>query len=564
MTAPEAPLTRVRSRARTILRCAAWVAGTLVVAWLLFANLTLLRPPRDLAVAPVHTLERDGRGTLHYGRSYARRHGGVWELGLAGDPVELGDSNARLMSDAMFRVESRMMALFAHYVPSAFLRYVITTIVRAQHFRLDHNYPAERRDEIAAEARALAPTDPFASFLPTYHRMITLHALYDISLSFEHSPLLGCTALFASGASSRDGHTYVGRNFDMEIDPVFDTEKTVVLYRPHGRIPFASVAWPGLTGVVTGMNLEGIFVAVHGARARSASTHGVPVPTTLRTVLERAHTLDEAVALVAHDAPMVSHLVFIVDGDHGTAAVVERAPGVRPFVRRLSRRGGLANHFVSPELANDPSNLAVRDHSSTLARQARVDELVAADDGRFDAPTMLAALRDHRGLGDRTLPWGHRGTMDAWIATHSVIADATDRVLWVSNGPHTLGSYERFDLRTLLASEYEPETEVHGEALPADAAALDGRYARWERLHRALGEAEGLLGRRHADEALACLDRARAEFAEPDMDAMHLRARVLGALGRQEEAREAWRAWLLAEPPSPDERRAADVARGAQ
>ena len=33
------------------------------------------------------------------------------------------------------------------------------------------------------------------------------------------------------------------------------------------------------------------------------------------------------------------------------------------------------------------------------------------------------------------------------------MADATARVLWVSAGPHTLGRYERFDLRRLLAEE---------------------------------------------------------------------------------------------------------------
>ena len=76
-------------------------------------------------------------------------------------------------------------------------------------------------------------------------------------------------------------------------------------------------------------------------------------------------------------------------------------------------------------LASDPKNLAVRAHTSTLARQTRVDELTAEDDGRFDPNTMLAVLRDRRGAGDHDEPLGHRGTIDAWIATHSVIADAT-------------------------------------------------------------------------------------------------------------------------------------------
>src|SRR5262249_32093668 len=155
--------------------------------WIAFAELTLLRPPRDLPPAPAHRLVRDAHGTLRYGRSYLRRTGGVWELGLTGDPIELGDAHARLARAPMVHVESEMMRLFARYVPSAALRGFITTLVRARHRHLDQNYPPARLQEIAAEARAFAPDDPFAEFLPTYHRMVMLHALYDVSLSFEHS-----------------------------------------------------------------------------------------------------------------------------------------------------------------------------------------------------------------------------------------------------------------------------------------------------------------------------------------------------------------------------------------
>ncbi|MEI8259340.1 MAG: C45 family peptidase, partial [Deltaproteobacteria bacterium] len=319
MTAPEPRWIRR-------LRRSAVALSVMAALWIVFAEVTLLRPPRDLPAATPHTLVIDALGTRHFGSSYFRRHGGVWEMGLYGTPVDLGDAHARLISDVMFRVEGEMMKLFARFVPSAALRSFITTLVRAQHWHLDRNFPRERLYEIAAEARALAEHDPYADFLPTYHRVLTLHALYDISLSFEHSPMLGCTALFASGAHTTDGHTYIGRNFDMEIDPVFDTDKTVVLYHPRGGIPFASVAWPGLTGVVTGMNRAGIFVAVHGGRAGSATTRGVPVPTTVRTVLEHAHTLDEAIAIVRADTAMVSHILFVVDGDRGQGVVIERAP----------------------------------------------------------------------------------------------------------------------------------------------------------------------------------------------------------------------------------------------
>ena len=64
------------------------------------------------------------------------------------------------------------------------------------------------------------------------------------------------------------GHTILARNFDFEAGSVFDDGKVVFLVRQEGKIPFASVAWPGLIGVLSGMNAKGLSVVVHGGRAR--------------------------------------------------------------------------------------------------------------------------------------------------------------------------------------------------------------------------------------------------------------------------------------------------------
>ncbi len=79
--------------------------------------------------------------------------------------------------------------------------------------------------------------------------------------------------------------------------------------------------------------------------------------------------------ILAAGKPMTSHLVLIADGS-GDVAIAERAPGIDMHVRRgSSHRVALTNHFEGP-LAPDPANLAVRAHTSTLARRARLDELL--------------------------------------------------------------------------------------------------------------------------------------------------------------------------------------------
>src|SRR5690606_7192271 len=120
-------------------------------------------------------------------------------------------------------------------------------------------------------------------------------------------------------------------------------------------------------GVISGMNLEGVAIVVHGARAGEPKASGLPVVYSLREVLERAHDTREAIDVLKKQDVMVSHVVFVGD-DKGRFAVVERAPGHEAHVRDTftdPERVGVTNHFEGP-LANDARNAKVRQATSTL------------------------------------------------------------------------------------------------------------------------------------------------------------------------------------------------------
>jgi hypothetical protein len=324
--------------------------------------------------------------------------------------------------------------------------------------------PARLR-EIASGALAFEP-DPYAGVLPTYQRFLYLNALYDISLSFEHSPLVGCTTVAFHGAARPAGGALLARAFDMEVDPIFDRGKAVFLVHEDGKLPFASVSWPGLVGVVSGMNAEGLAVVVHGARAGDTATTGEPVVHALRRVLSEARTTDEAVRVLAEHSPLVSHLVVAADA-RGDVIVIERLVGAPPVVRHLPERGAVTNHLEGPA-RDDPKNLRVRAETTTLTRRARADELVSRAATPVDPEAALAILRDRSAPGDVPLPAGDRRAIDAGIATHGVLFDTGTKTLWVSVAPHLEGRFVAFDLRRMLADDYVPSA-VELPALPAAA-----------------------------------------------------------------------------------------------
>lgn len=430
----------------------------------------------------VPTMQRSlaSASVRRYGPAYARRVGNMLQVGLSGTPEVIGFSHAKLLYPEMVENEGILLARFKEQVPMRAARSFLLDLAQLRYRQVDQQMSPARLREIAAGAQGFDP-DPFAELFPTFQRFVYLNALYDISLSFEGSPLIGCTTFTFDNAATVDGSGLLARAFDFEVDDIFDRGKAVFLVKEAGKLPFASVAWPGLVGVVSGMNLEGVALVVHGGRALEPQASGEPVVHALRRVLSEAHTTEEAAKLLAQRAPMVSHIVIVTDA-HGHSAVIERAPGVPDSVRALPARAATTNHFEAA-LKDDPKNLRVRETTSTLPRRARADRLLVDLPAHQPVTPAVAAslLRDRAAADGSQLPLGDRRAINALIATHGVIMQTGARTLWVSESPHLLGQFRAFDLRRLLADDYDPANDTAPPAsLPADDLLTSGHYATWK------------------------------------------------------------------------------------
>ncbi len=108
---------------------------------------------------------------------------------------------------------------------------------------------------------------------------------------------LGCSSLALWGDLTKDGKTLVGRNFDF---PAFDLvlkHQYVVVRAPDGKRPGqVGVSYPGCIGTLTGMNVHGVFVAIHDVRIKptmdKALRPNVPRLLAVRRLLEQTHGAD--------------------------------------------------------------------------------------------------------------------------------------------------------------------------------------------------------------------------------------------------------------------------------
>lgn len=469
-------------KTRRLLR---WGLGVVALVLLLTfaAHLAILwvasiEPPH--VQVPTTKLSTDSAPGRRFGASRVRKTGKILEVFLEGTPEEIGYAHARLLRGEMVENEGRLLGHFESTFRTPLVRTVLLDLAQFRFRGVEDGMSDARIREIAAGARAFQP-DPYSDFFPTFQRFVYLNALYDIALSFEHSPLIGCTSfVLGDGASG----PLLARAFDFEVDPIFDTKKAVFLVRENGKIPFASVAWPGLLGVVSGMNAAGLAVVVHGGRAGPVKTVGEPVVHALRRVLSSARTTGEAIDALARGAPMVSHIVVVLDA-RGAGVVVERVPDSAQHVRRLGTRATVTNHMLGP-YANDPKNLAVKEGTSTLDRLRRGEELLKNLGKHADVEAAVRLLRDRRKVGGGHLDLGDRRAIDALIATHGVVFNTRERELWVSEAPHLLGRFVRFDLRALLLEDYDATA-------PRSVVAIDADPLLGEKAYRAF------VARRHHD-----------------------------------------------------------------
>ncbi|MEO8587089.1 MAG: C45 family peptidase [Acidobacteriota bacterium] len=433
---------------------------------------------------------------------------------FAGAPYDLGYSSGRLARPEIRSQEALLEELFAVLVPGRLKRSLIRQLSAYRLRGLPDAIPDDLLVAIAGLADGYEPVPPPAGW-NAYRRMLDMHALHDVSQRFVDAPALAaaCTGFLATGG---DGSLLLARNFDFEGGDIFDRQKLVSVVVPADGIPYLSVGFAGMLGVVSGFNRAGIGVAINAIAGGETAASGMPMTLLLAEVLARESTFVGAVARLESAKVFVSDLILLGDAKTGRFAIVEKSPSA--FAVRES--SGATGAFLGA--TNEPEDPRVRrvarclpPGSTSRKRRARLDVLLDGSRGSLDVPSAIAILRDRKGADGRELGPGNRNAIDASIASHSVVLDLTHRRAWVAASPHTLGSYLPVDLEAVLASPGGPPAP--GTPFPADAWLSKEGYGRYLEARAALVRVRRAERERKANWLGAALREAkRAHERAPD------------------------------------------------
>jgi isopenicillin-N N-acyltransferase like protein len=470
-------------------------AGTSLAAAFAAALLGACAPSRPAsapaAAAPDPAVETRGE-VRRLGASWvapllpARSTDGILVGRFAGAPYDLGLAFGRLTRPWIRSQETHLDALFAALVPGGLKRSFIRQLSAFRLRTLPNEIPPDLLVSIAGLADGYEPVPP-ASGWNAWRRMLDLHALHDVSQRFVDAPGLAaaCTGFLAR---TPDG-VLLARNFDFEGGDIFDRQKLVSVVVPDGRIPYLSVGFPGMLGVVSGFNREGIGLAVQAVAGGETAGSGEPVTLLLADVLRSESTFEGAVERLRRGKVFVSDLILVADAKTRRIAVVEKSPSA--FALRETPAAWLGATNEAEDAAVGARARALPAGSTSRKRRARLDVLLARDGAALDVPLSVAILRDRRGADGAGLGPGNRNAIDASIAAHSVVLDLARRRAWVAAFPHTLGAYVPVDLEDVLASAGGPPAPAAGP-LPADPWLLSGGYGRYLDARAALADVRSI------------------------------------------------------------------------
>ncbi len=357
----------------------------------------------------------------HAGAGRLEDHDGTRVLFLKGTPEEMGAQHGELLKDEIRAVTDRI--LYGIGVGSSFGKGrwffgEIEEAVSRLHPHTDPRYLREM-DALAVAAGMEVEESRLSNFFPE---------------------LFHCSGFALHGSATVDGEMYHGRVLDYMRGVGLEQNAVVMIYEPDEGNAWANIGYAGFIGTVTAMNEKHIAIGEMGGRGEG-NWDGKAMAQLMREVMEKADTLDEAVAIMERGPRTCEYYYVISDAKLGKSVGIAATPD--KFETILPGEP----HPLLPSPVKDTVLMSAGDRYDELAR--RVDEGF----GKFDADSA-------RDLMTRPVCMNSNiqsvlfapGSLDFWVAN----ADS-DNV-----ASHT--RYTRYNLGELLKSGDKELTQVSASA----------------------------------------------------------------------------------------------------
>lgn len=401
---------------------------------------------------------------------------GLWEAYISGDAAERGLKYGVLCEDLLIRQEDVFVNQIHEMIPSDFWVDFLHKLIILSNRNMAQHIPQELREEIYAIS--LSCTDRYNSYGSPYVRQLNYHAAHDIGHAMQEYMLVGCSSFACWAEQSEDGSLIVGRNFDFYVGDDFAKNKMVLFVEPTSGYKFASISWPGMMGVLSGMNEMGLTITINAAKGEIPTSSAMPISLLAREILQYASNIEEAYAIAQEYETFVSESLLIGSAIDGYAAIIEKTPDKIALYKSDTSKVVCTNHYQSSTFACDKYNVENIASSDSPYRYARIEELLdnTIPLSRQDA---VDILRDRYGKAGADIGLSSEKSINQFIAHHSVVFEPATLRFWVSTSPWQLGEYVCYDLNNVFGGDVKEQSFALTQYnIPCDSLALGDEYVR--------------------------------------------------------------------------------------
>ena len=381
------------------------------------------------------------------GSSLLLNEHGLWEAHISGTPSDRGIKYGLLCRDLLSKQEDAFVNQIHEMIPSDWWVEFLHKLILIFNRNMALHIPEEYREEIYAIS--LSCTDEYNSYGSPYIRQLNYHAAHDIGHAMQEYMLVGCSSFACWDNESEDNDLIIGRNFDFYVGDEFAKNKMILFVEPDSGYKFTSISWPGMIGVLSGMNEQGLTVTINAAKGKIPTSSAMPISLLARHILQYASNIEEAYTIAQKFQTFVSESLLIGSANDGYAAIIEKTPNKIALYKSCNSRIVCTNHYQSSEFSLDSYNIENIATSDSPYRYDRINELLdeVVPLNRGEA---VDILRDRYGKNSADIGLSNEKSLNQFIAHHSVVFEPCKLRFWVSTSPWQLGKYICYDLNKVL------------------------------------------------------------------------------------------------------------------
>ena len=378
---------------------------------------------------------------------FSRSPHGNYQLKVSGSPYEIGYKTGKL-TDSLYRLQERIFFdKVEEMTGTAKKQKFLLKFLRWYHRDMTKYIPKEYQKELYGLSQFSSGV--LDSLATPFQRTMMLHGAHDIGHAMQDLMLVGCSSVAVHNSFSSDGSLWMARNFDFYVSDEFAENKIIAFVEPDQGYNYVSVTWPGMLGVVSGMNEKGLTVTINAGKSSIPLKAKQPVSLIVKEILQYASTIAEAQKIAFSKELFVSEALLVGSATDNKAVIIELSPRKQGIYESENDFLICTNHFQSVVFQKDKRNIKHKLTSHSEYRFQLIDAFLQ-EHPKIDEVVLAKMLRKTSGLNNEDIGYGNEKALNQLLAHHAVIFHPETLRMWVSNAPYQLGAFEMYDLHNVF------------------------------------------------------------------------------------------------------------------